>query len=62
MDCPNCKNKTILVDGTPECESCGAYARLNPTNATVEWMKDGRVFLNVSMEREAFEVWSNAYK
>lgn len=61
MDCPSCKNKVVIEDGQPNCKFCGAYARLNPENATVEWMKDGRVFKNEKMEQEAYDLWSSIY-
>ncbi len=61
MQCPNCDNKTIIKEGQPECNSCGCYARLNPDNGTAEWLLDGRVIKNETMERDAWEYWKKIY-
>ena len=61
MDCPSCKNSVEIRNGTPECDNCGAFARINPSNGTVEWMKDGRVFLNEKMQEDAWDLWKNIY-
>ena len=61
MDCPSCKNVVVIEDGQPNCKFCGAYARLNPQNGTAEWLKDGRVFLNEEMAREAWDEWKKVY-
>lgn len=61
MKCPKCKNETIMKNGQPECNFCGSYARINPDNGYVEWMNDGRVFLNEQLEREVWEQWKKIY-
>ena len=61
MKCPSCKNKVIMEEGQPKCNFCGAFARINSTNATLEWVKDDRVFLNEEMAREAWEEWKKVY-
>ena len=61
MQCPSCKEKTVMVEGFPECKFCGAFARINSDNGYIEWMKDGRVFLNEQLEKEVWEHWKKAY-
>jgi len=61
MKCPSCKNQVVMENGLPECKFCGAHARINPDNGYIEWMKDGRVFLNEQLEKEVWEAWKNAY-
>jgi hypothetical protein len=58
MECISCKN---LLENNLECTNCGAFIRINPQNATVEWIKDGRVLKNETMEREAWELWKKIY-
>lgn len=61
MDCPNCKNKTIVKDGQPSCNFCGAFAEIYPENATLQWVLDGRVIRNEEMARESWEEWKKVY-
>lgn len=61
MDCPNCSNKTIVKNGQPNCNSCGAFAEIYPENATLQWVLDGRVIKNEEMAREAWEHWKKKY-
>lgn len=61
MQCPNCKNKTIIKNDQPTCNSCGAFAEIYPENATLQWILDGRVIKNEEMAREAWEQWKNVY-
>ena len=61
MDCPNCKNKTIVKNGQPHCNSCGAYAEIYLENSTLQWILDDRVILNEEMARESWEYWKKQF-
>lgn len=61
MNCPNCKCETIVKDGQPTCNSCGAFAQIYPENSTLQWILDDRVIINEAMAREAWEAWKKVY-
>ena len=61
MECPNCKNKTIVKDGQPTCNFCGAFAEIYQENSTLQWILDGRVIVNEKMARDAWEQWKTVY-
>lgn len=61
MECPNCNGETIVKEGQPTCNYCGAYAEIYPENTTLQWILDGRVIKNDEMARTAWEAWKKFY-